>query len=145
MTHTLGRKLCSLSTAFLLFALALLATPMAWADGKSTEVRMKTTLSGGALNGKTPSGHADFRSEAARNRSRLNVEVEHVALADGTALDVFAVHAGTSTQIGVIHLKLGMGELELNSQDGGTVPAVTAGDMVVVNNGASPILSGVFN
>ncbi len=113
-------------------------------NGKGGEVRLRTQLAGGAITGQTPSGNADFRIESARNRSRLNVEVEHVALPDGTALDVAVVHAGVSTVIGTIKLKLGFGELELNSQDGETVPTVVTGDMVTVSNAGSPILSGVF-
>jgi hypothetical protein len=35
--------------------------------------------------------------------------------------------------------------LELNSQDGQTVPSVSAGAVVVVRNGSAAILSGVLN
>ena len=145
MSQTRGKKLFSIGAAFMFLALTLSFTSVTWADGKSSEVRIRTPLSGGTLNGQVPSGHADFRSEAARSRSRLNVEVENVALKDGTTLNVFFVHAGNSTKIGVIHLVAGFGELELNAQDGDTPPAVASGDMVTVNNAGSPILSGVFN
>ncbi len=113
-------------------------------NNNASEVRLRTQLAGAAITGQTPSGHADFRLESSRNRSRLNVEVEHVNLQDGTMLDVAVVHAGVSTKVGTIKLKLGFGELELNSQDGDTVPAVVSGDMVTVSNAGSPILSGVF-
>jgi len=45
--------------------------------------------------------------------------------------------------IGQITLKLSHGELELNSQDGDTVPAVVKDDMVTVNS-STALLSAVF-
>jgi len=115
-----------------------------WADSKGAEVRLRTSLAGGAISGVVPSGHADFRSESDRNRSRLNIEVEHVNLPDGTVLSVFVSHAGTSVKVGEIRLQGGFGELELNSQDGATVPAIVKQDMVTVNNAGGAILTGVF-
>jgi acetamidase/formamidase len=124
-------------------ALGVLVATAMWADSNSTEIRLRTLLSGGAIGGKTPSGNADFRSEAARNRSRLNVEVENVNLPDGTVLTVFVSH-GAAVMVGQIHLRAGFGEMELNSQDGDSVPTIVKGDMVTVNNGATVILTGVF-
>src|SRR3954452_1348786 len=105
-----------------------------WADSSSTELRLRTQLAGGAIAGKVPSGNADFRMESARNRSRLNVEVENVNLANGTVLSVMVSHAGVSAKVGEIHLLNGFGELELNSQDGATVPAIVKQDIVTVSN-----------
>jgi hypothetical protein len=68
------------------------------------------------------------------------VDVENVNLPDGTTLDVSV----GITLVGHITLKLGFGELELNSQDGDTVPAVVKGNMVTVANGGTTILAGVF-
>src|SRR5438874_1634071 len=82
-----------------------------WADSKGAEVRLRTSLAGGAIAGVVPSGNADFRSESDRNRSRLNVEVEHVNLPDGTVLGVLVSHAGTSMKVGEIRLQGGFGEL----------------------------------
>ncbi len=111
----------------------------------NNEVRLRTNLSGGAINGKTPSGHADFRMETSRNRSRLNVEVQDVNLAAGTMLQVVITHGGVPANAGSITLNgFGAGELELNSQDGDTVPAIVKGDVVAVMNGAATILMGVF-
>lgn len=114
-------------------------------NGNNTEVRLRTALAGGAIAGMVPSGSADFRMEAARNRSRLNVEVEHVNLPAGTVLSVSITDAGTVTMVGKITLNAaGFGELELNSQDGDKVPAIVKGDMVTVMNGTAVILTGVF-
>jgi len=126
------------------------AANQAWADHGSqnsqnnTETRLRTRLSGGAMQGKTPEGNADFRSDS-RGRMRLNVEVENVNLAAGTVLQVSVQHAGMTVAAGMITLQAGgFGELELNSQDGDTVPAVQSGDMIMVANGGTVILAGVF-
>jgi hypothetical protein len=74
------------------------------------------------------------------------VEVENVNLAAGTVLNVSLTHAGTAVDIGLITLSaLHEGELELNSQDGATVPAVQAGDIVTLSNGAAAVATGIFN
>ena len=78
----------SIKSQCIALALGALIAVTSWADSSSTEIRLRTALSGGAIAGRVPSGNADFRSEPARNRSRLNVEVENVNLANGTVLDV---------------------------------------------------------
>jgi hypothetical protein len=114
-------------------------------NNNNAEVRLRTQLAGGAIAGKRPEGNADFRMEPAKNRTRLNVEVENVSLAQGTILTVSIMHGAVSTNAGTITLNaFGGGELELNSQDGDTVPAIVAGDVVTVSNAGSPILTGVF-
>jgi len=129
---------------FTLLTLGAVVAATVWADSNGTEVRLRTPLAGGAISGRTPSGNADFRSESDRNRTRLNVEVENVNLSDGTMLGVMVTHAGVSTSIGQIRLHGGFGELELNSQDGDTVPAIVKGDMITVSNAGTAILTGVF-
>jgi hypothetical protein len=116
----------------------------ALADGgnNKNETRLRTRLTGAAIQGKTPEGHADFRSDT--RRTRLNVEVEEVNLPDGTVLTASLMHAGVSTSLGSITLSAGLGELELNSEDGDAVPAVQSGDMVTVSNAGKMILAGVF-
>ena len=128
--------------------LAAGAATVALADNgnDNNQTRLRTRLAGAAIAGKTPEGNADFRSESKKMRMRLNVEVEHVNLPSGTSLDV-AVQQGTGSPVVVGHIVLsatGEGELELDSQDGATVPALQTGDKVFVNNGATTILTGVF-
>ncbi len=113
-------------------------------NNNGDDVRQRTQMAGAAIGNETPSGHADFRARASRNRTSLNVEVQDVALADGTTLSVSIVHAGATTMVGSLKLKLGRGELELNSQDGDTVPAIATGDMVIVSSSGTAILTGVF-
>lgn len=111
---------------------------------KTTETRLKTRLTGAAIDAKTPEGSAEFRSDS-RGRARLNVEAEHVNLPAAIVLQVALQHGAATTAIGTVTLNtLGNGELELSSQDGDTVPAVQKGDIVTVSNAGTPILAGVF-
>jgi hypothetical protein len=123
---------------------ATLTLSTALADGNKNETRLRAQLTGSAIGNITPSGNADFRSDS-RGRTRLNVEVERVNLPQGTVLTVTLTHAGATSTVGTLTLSgTGFAELELNSQDGQTVPAVQSGDMIAVMNGASFVLSGVF-
>jgi hypothetical protein len=110
----------------------------------NNETRLRTKLAGGAIQGKTPEGNAEFRMDQ-KGRTSFKVEVENVNLPAGTVLDVTLTDAGTPTVVGHITLNaFGEGELELQSQDGDTVPAAVKGDIVTVLNAGSPILSGTF-
>jgi hypothetical protein len=142
------KKLSRLQALLTIAVMAAGTASMARADHdggtKTPEVRLRTRLAGAAIQGKTPEGNADFRMDD-KGRTRLNVEVENVNLAAGTVLDVSIQHGATTTVAGHITLSaLGFGELELNSQDGNIVPAVQAGDMVIVSNAGTAILTGVF-
>jgi hypothetical protein len=110
----------------------------------AAQVRLRTKLAGGAIAGKRPEGNADFRSE--QGRTRLSVEVENVNLPDGTVLTVSVQHGTVITVVGTITLNSASpeNELELDSQHGDTVPAIVAGDMATVANGAAVILAGAF-
>ena len=137
MIQLTSRRKSLCAAAFLFLAPTLII-------GKGSEIRMRTALTGGAIAGMTPSGHADYRAIAGQGRARLNVEVEDVNLAAGTKVDVFVDGAQVgSITIGAAPVR--GGELELNSQDGQAVPAVSSGAVVVVRNGAAAILSGVVN
>jgi hypothetical protein len=112
--------------------------------GPSGHIRLDTKLAGGALGARRPEGNADFRSQT--GRSRLNVEVENVNLPDGTVLTVSVVQGAVSTVVGTITLNsaIAENELELDSQNGAAVPALVAGNMVTVANGATIILAGAL-
>lgn len=136
-------KLASRFQAALAIAvLTLGAATVVSASSKNTETRLRTRLAGAAIQGKTPEGNAEFRSDS-RGRTSFKVEVENVNLPDGT-LDVSVQSGGVTTPVGHIKLRAGEGELELNSQDGDTVPTVQKGDMVMVSNAGTTILAGVF-
>jgi hypothetical protein len=113
-------------------------------NGQSTQLRLRTTLAGAAIQGKKPEGNADFRNDG-QSRVRLSVEVENVNLTAGTVLTVSVVHAGLATVAGTIVLRSGVeNELELETQRGAVVPAIVSGDMVTVSNGSAVILAGAF-
>lgn len=109
----------------------------------NNEARLRTRLAGAAIQGKTPEGNADFRSDQ-RGRSRLNVEVEQVNMPDNTLLEVSLTHSGMESQVAEIKLTAGFGEMGLSSQDGDVAPAVAKGDTATVKAGKSAILAGVF-
>ena len=94
--------------------------------GGDAKTSVRIALVGAAIGGIRPEGHADFRTEG--NQRQLNVEVERVNLADGTKL---AVNVNGNT-VGMIKLAVGFGELELNTKNGASVPAVQKGDVVTV-------------
>ncbi len=107
------------------------------------EIRLESRLAGAAINGLNPKGHAKFQSRATDGRRKLNVEVEKVNLPAGTILNVLV----DNTKVGEIRLSAMLeNELELDTEKGMPVPAVTTASTVVVTNvqGAT-ILSGTFN
>jgi hypothetical protein len=70
MTH---RIYAVVATALLVFGTLAIAD-----QGNGNQTRLKTKLSGAAIQGKTPEGSAEFRSDS-NSRTRLNVEVENAA------------------------------------------------------------------
>lgn len=111
------------------------------ASSSTTETRLRTRLSGPNIGGVAPQGNAEFRSNPSRGRSSLKVQAEHVNLPAGTQLAVTL----NSQSVGTITLDaFGFGELDLDSQDGDTVPTVQKGTTVAVSNGGTGILIGIF-
>ncbi len=130
-------------TALPLFTMAVAMATVAAGHGLSTRVRFP--LAGPAIEGVVPRGEVRFRSDD--DRQRLLVRVGHVNLDEGTMLDVFLDPAfdGTfdGTMIGSIELNNeGAGRLRLRSDDGDTVPAVSAQSRVEVRQGSAVVLSG---
>ena len=91
----------------------------------------------------TPKGHAKFQSQAADGRRKLNVEIEKVNLPAGTILNVLI----DNTKVGEIKLSATLeNELELDTENGMPVPAVTSASTVVIASAqGATILSGTFN
>ena len=125
-------------------ALAMVAitlTPALNAKDGASGTRLRAKLTGPAIATVTPMGEAQFKSNTLGNRSELEVEVEHVSLPAGTALDVQV----KGVSVGTIKLHTsGEGELDLDSQSGAAVPAVVKGDTVSVLNAGVVIMTGVF-
>jgi hypothetical protein len=109
--------------------------------GPGGEVRVRIPLTGASISGMMPQGHADFRRRP--DGRRLNVEIQDVNLPAGTTFRVLV----NNTSIGQIVLNsFFRGELELNTNDGHSVPVVTNGTTVAVvnNTTGATILAGVF-
>ncbi len=97
------------------------------------------TLSGPTLNGVLPTGFAT--SETHSSRTELEVRVRQVNLPIGTSLSVVV----NGTAAGNITLQSGgEGRLRLRSDEGQTVPTVTAGSTIAIRNGGVTVLSGTF-
>lgn len=119
-------------------AVSLPAVP-AMAQHGGGEIRLRTALAGTTINGVVAKGKAEARSSS-RFKS-LKVEAEKVNLADGTVMTVSINGAA----VGSFALKGRQGELELNTKDGDTVPAIQAGDVVTVTDPTgTTILTGKF-
>ncbi|MDQ1591698.1 MAG: hypothetical protein QOG71_2325 [Pyrinomonadaceae bacterium] len=115
-------------------------TPVA-TPGPGGEVRVRIPLTGASISGMMPQGHADFRQRP--DGRRLNVEIQDVNLPAGTTFRVLV----NNVSIGQIVLNsFFRGELELNTNDGHSVPVVTNGTTVAVVNNATgaTIVAGVF-
>lgn len=96
-------------------------------------------LTGPTLNGVLPNGFASY--ELHSSRTELEVRVRQVNLAIGTSLSVIV----NGNSVGSMSVQSGgEGRLRLRSDNGQTVPVVTAGSTIAVRNGSSTILSGTF-
>lgn len=106
------------------------------------EMRLESRLAGAPIGNLSPKGHAKFEVRA-DGRRKLNVEVERVNLPGGTILNVLV----DNTKVGEITLSAMLeNELELDTEKGSVVPAVTTLSTVVVTNAnGATILSGTFN
>ena len=107
------------------------------------ELRIQTKLTGGAINGVTPSGSARFRSRG--TSSNFSVEVEDVNLPDGAKLNVTLTRGAVVTQAGSLTLTARRGEIDVNTNDGDLVPQAASGDIVIVSDAAgTALLTGVL-
>ena len=106
-------------------ALGIAASPFVLADGGGSSTRLKTRLSGAAIDGKTPSGSAEFRMDTP-SRTRLEVEVENVNLAAGTLLDVIITHNAAIAEVADRVVILAEGEVVA---DGPTTHVVMSSPM----------------
>ena len=105
------------------------------------ETIIQARLSGPRLNNSIPSGLAENRVRP--DGSRLKVEVEDVNLPAGTVLNVFL----NGTSIGSLTINsFREGQFEIESNNGGIVPSVTAGSFVEVKTQAGVLVaSGTFS
>jgi hypothetical protein len=108
------------------FTLSLLLVGLMANQGMAQETRLRARLAGPAINGLVPGGNAEFRSRP--GRAKFKAQAEDVNLPDGTVLMVKL----NGNAVGTLTLALRRGELELNTQDGQTVPSASSGDIVTI-------------
>jgi hypothetical protein len=121
--------------------LALLVTTYraARADGSSS-TKIEAQLSGAMLNGLIPKGKAEFENE--NGAQKFEVEVENVNLPDGTVLNILV----DGTRVGTLTLSGHRGELEIKTNDGGTLPQINSRTRIVITDSAgNTILAGAFS
>lgn len=129
-------------SSILFLGMMTLSTGVALAQsgGGGGEARLSAKMVSGAASGK-----ADYRERG--NRRRLNVEAEDLPNTTPSPQTVFV----NGSPVGNIILaacpvpatQLLCGELELNTQDGQSVPVIARGQ--IVNIGANPaVLAGTF-
>jgi hypothetical protein len=102
--------------------------------------RIGATLTGAPIGGVTPVGFADYRVDD-QGRRRLEVQGQSINLAAGTVLTI-SVNNAVVGQAGVSQLQTLFFEIETNN--GGTVPVITAGMPVQVSNGGNVVFAGTF-
>jgi hypothetical protein len=96
-------------------------------------------LNGATINGALPRGFGEY--EVHTNRTELEVRVYQVNLPIGTSLSV-SVNGTVAGNL--VLTSAGEGRLRLRSDNGQTVPVVTAGSTITLKNGATTVLSGTF-
>ncbi|MGB8508075.1 MAG: DUF4214 domain-containing protein, partial [Pyrinomonadaceae bacterium] len=105
-------------------------------------VKIEANLAGATLNGLNPRGEAEFERRT-DGRVKFEVNVQNVNLPAGTILNVLVDNA----RVGALTLNgLMSGELELESNDGQTVPQINSRTRVVVTNAAgATVVAGSFS
>ena len=113
------------------------------ASGDNGDVvsKIEADLAGAAINGLIPRGEAETKTFVDGNR-KFEVDVSNVNLPDGTVLKVFVDGA----QVGTLRIVGMLGEFELKTADGQTVPPINSRTRVVVSDAAgNTILAGAFS
>ncbi len=104
-------------------------------------IRLETRLSGGAIGGLEPSGHAEFRMRV--GETRFSAEVEDVNLPAGTVLRV-SVRGSEVGTITIGPAPVRGGDLNLDSRTTGPLMEMRSGDTVTVAGPAGSILAGIL-
>ena len=105
------------------------------ATATGSEIRMLADLN--PTNGGIADGRADYRERGLS--MRLNVEVEDLTPNITLAVEISGEPLGT-----IRTNSFGIGELELNTNDGQVVPKIVGGDLVQIFQGTQLVLSGSF-
>ena len=131
--------------AVLVLAFAWAMIPFALNDSVvqadvDSDIRIRASLTGAAINGVTPSGFAEHRNDPDDGRRRLNVQAFTVNLPSGTTLGIY-VNNALVEQIAVNN---GSGFFDIDTNNGQSVPNASNGTPIAVRQGTTDILSGTF-
>lgn len=141
---TIYQVLLRLSPLGVVLALCLFANSFVAvkADGGADVVtKIEADLAGAAINGLVPRGEAETKIFADGNR-KFEVHATNVNLPDGTVLSVSVDGAG----VGTLRLIGMVGELDLETAGGQTVPQINSRTRIVVSSQAgNTIVAGSFS
>jgi len=126
--------------ALCLFTVSLVAVS-ANDGGSDVVTKIEADLAGAAINGLVPRGEAEAKTFVDGNRE-FEVDVSNINLPDGTVLNVSVDGA----RVGTLRLVGMQGELELETEDGQTVPPINSRTRVVISDQAgNTIVAGSFS
>ena len=131
----------SLAIGLILCLCAVSLVAVRASGGGDVISKIEADLAGAAINGLVPSGEAETKTFADGNR-KFEVDVMNVNLPDNTLLKVFVdgAQAGTLRIVGM------MGEFEVATANGQTVPPINSRTRVVVSDQAgNTIVAGAFS
>ena len=119
-----------MATLAMMSVMAVFGTTNAgWADKQQLELRARQNKQ---INGFEAELRGDYRERSGRDR--LNSELEKINLPVGTPIAFCLLHNGASSLIGISDVVKAGGvlrtQIELESEDGDSVPKVVAGDML---------------
>lgn len=110
-------------------------------DSSGPSTKIEAEFSGAVLNGLIPRGEAELETFADGNR-KFEVEAQNINLPDGTLLSVFV----DGIKIGNITLTGLLGELELKTINGQTIPEVNSRTRVaIIDQAGNTIIAGSFS
>ncbi|HSB12686.1 MAG TPA: hypothetical protein VLM38_24565 [Blastocatellia bacterium] len=124
----------------LVLSLAGMTIGLPAAIAKSGDAKLTARLAGAAINRMVPKGVAESRSRA-DGSSQLKVQVENANLA-GATLNVLI----DNSKVGELTIDAFLaGEMQLNTNDGQTVPPIGRGSTcVVTDQSGATIVAGTF-
>ena len=135
-----GRILNVAVAVFAALILAILPVSMLVSASDDIPVLVRTANLVSPTGSVNPHGGANYQVYQNGQRE-LEIEAEDVNAANGTIISFFV----DGSNIGQATLNLQKAKLKLKTELGQTVPTVNAGSTVAVKNGATTILTGIFN
>lgn len=137
-THILLGNVHMIRRHFLLGMVATLLAVAAKAEARTGRIEKLINLTG------TGKGKARYRIDPGNKRS-LSVEVQQLKSLAGQTLSVNVLMGGSQlTVASMLISSLGTGKIELQTEQGQSVPGIQPGAIVAVMLGANTILSGTF-